>query len=182
MSKYPNLPQYLPNIYMIYILRSVVKLQWIMTVISFQLMCITWTFLLRWVTLLWPVFSLNNYPNTPTKTSMLELWVLTKSSRSWDLMLRCLIYLTTWVLVLFLMSKISLTEVLLSLVVFLVVLLQELKFLSFLLSHSHTLTLRLCWMLSSCRCFVAVYITSSYNSLAAHNKMPLGLQNMSFVS
>ena len=73
---------------------------------NFQLMCIAETFLLKWVTLLWLVFNLNDYPNTPTKGSTLEPWVHTRLFGSWDLMHMCLSYLTTWVLVLFSMWNI----------------------------------------------------------------------------
>ena len=55
-----------------------------MTFISFQLMCVARIFLLSWVTLLWLIFGLNHYPKTPTKSSTLELWVLTRLSLGSD--------------------------------------------------------------------------------------------------
>jgi len=70
----------------------------------------------------------------------------------------------------------------LSLLVFLLMLLEVLRFLNFLVSHSHQRTLRLYWMMSSCRPLVVVSVASWYNGLANHNQMPLGLQKMSFVN
>jgi len=62
-----NMPPYLPNIFMICMLRVVIKLQWVMIDISFQLTCIARALLLRWVILLWLIFGLNDYPTLPQK-------------------------------------------------------------------------------------------------------------------